>query len=494
MNQRILRLVRNYAVPAKKNAPKLTGGLQPLQGIQLKKQYIPRPNQRVTYEHQPPPSPSELKAEKVIRKRRNPWLRFIPSLVVIGGTVWLLFSYNYFFVEDEDLEFLNPSEFKKYTITFKQQIDEDHYLIELTRKNRSKILNSMKLKMTSMWNGHRLWSVEIKQPDISIVRKYTPLPLYVASNNSEEPFIKIINSEGEEGKMMLYIKTYPEGEMARWISQTPLYSDLELRGPFVDYEFPFHPLDKATDRPQLRNVLSKLPPDSELPEDMPSPDNYNFFGAGTGISPFLQCLYSPNPPKGKVNLFHSANTEEEIPKVFSSLNYFLQKTSRLNYYRFIRDKGEMITDVPASVVSNYRGYKDLKFVKEYEEKKLLKQKMEQLKSGNSTDDNSSTAAAESQVKLAQLQDSEKQRVEPSLAKSKSTSYFDNALQLLLFKRESNDNSPSPASLSLVCGPEGYISYISGTPDFNNPENIDAGEVSGLLGKKGWTKENVKRLQ
>lgn len=90
-----------------------------------------------------------------------------------------------------------------------------------------------------------IWNVHFKQPQLQIIRAYTPLP----------PTTKI--KDGKE-ELRFLIRHDPHGEVSSYLHRLPLGSAIELRGPNVEY----------TLAPDIRQVV--------------------FFAGGTGIAPAIQ--------------------------------------------------------------------------------------------------------------------------------------------------------------------------------------------------------------
>lgn len=216
------------------------------------------------------------------------------KFAVFGGSIISIYA----FIQLKDKtpkDYLNPDEFIPFIITNKADIDDDHYFIELTPK-----YNIWKSKDVEIWNGLKLWSVEVKQPQIMVVRRYTPLPL-----KFENAEIKIQDeNDYKDGKLMFYIKKYNQGEVARWIYKKSIGSELELRGPYVEFEFP---AENSIERSMINDDLAKIKPDKFIHS------NIIFFAGGTGIAPILQSTLSKNPFKGFVEIFYSTKTQSEIP-------------------------------------------------------------------------------------------------------------------------------------------------------------------------------------
>lgn len=66
-------------------------------------------------------------------------------------------------------------------------------------------------------------------------------------------------------------------------------------------------------------------------------------------------------------------------------------------------------------------------------------------------------------------------------------YFETALDQAI---KTSKIPKKPASLAIVCGPEGYIDYVAGPKDLVRNEQ---GKIGGLLGEKNWDNSNVYKL-
>ena len=101
-----------------------------------------------------------------------------------------------------------------------------------------------------------IWSVEIKQPQLQIARKYTPIPLSKVARESFGP-----------GALQFLIRREIHGEVSGWLHKLPIGSEIEIRGPRGQYA---------------------------LPDDA---DGVLFIAAGTGIAPALQLAHSLSESK-----------------------------------------------------------------------------------------------------------------------------------------------------------------------------------------------------
>lgn len=461
--------------------------------------YDPSKNREETsYEFHAPKNPKERYREKMKERARgkSKLRKLLPSLIAASVFLWGVYTYDYFTREkdktrDTDNALLKPSKFLPYVVSFKYKIDDDHYLIELTRKNRARKL----LHTSHLFNGSRIWSIEIAKPDINIVRNYTPLPLFVAGVDpiTHEPHLRLVSTAEQEGRFILIVKRYPDGEFSRWLTGMKLLDEVQVRGPVQEFKFRPHPLDRYPVRPQMANTLEKTLPDHIYPENVPKPENYAFFCAGTGVMPLLQVLYSPNPPKGFIDAYVSLHKQADLLKEIRTLNFFTEKCGRTRFHYFIGEDGQHIQakDIRKPTLPNFTGTKDLQVSEEVYRYKLMQQKKEEVRKQMEGKENQTTAQAAMEKLSGIIPTATKESPEdiPKIDFSKLKPK--NAFQQFKFFKKGNDD-PIP-SFAFVCGPDGYVSFVSGKPDLNNTETIDKGPVGGLLKEKGWTDANVKRL-
>lgn len=95
-----------------------------------------------------------------------------------------------------------------------------------------------------------IWNVQFKQPQLQIVRAYTPLPPIEDEPDDASPLRFLIRKD-EKG-----------GEMSSYLHRLPIGAAIELRGPHVEYAIPEH----------VKNVV--------------------FIAGGTGIAPALQVAHT----------------------------------------------------------------------------------------------------------------------------------------------------------------------------------------------------------
>ncbi|KAF5869046.1 putative cytochrome c mitochondrial import factor protein [Botrytis fragariae] len=142
--------------------------------------------------------------------------------------------------------------FTKFSIVAEETVSSTSKLLTIKPKKSTK-----SDPYASYWEKG-LWSVEFKQPLLQIARSYTPLPHDENATNSELRFL---------------IRKEPNGEMSNYLFRLQANSEIELRGPHVEFDLP-------------ENVSEVV-----------------FLAGGTGIAPAMQVahtLLEVRKPEGKL--------------------------------------------------------------------------------------------------------------------------------------------------------------------------------------------------
>lgn len=455
------------------------------------KVYVPKLRyERKSYEM--PGMPNEDDFTKFSNKVQKPktvtrWSRYLPKVMALAFILWGGYTVKVWYFPAEkgadSKELLDPERFHPFIVTYNKKIDDDHYLLEVTPKFKNwQFSYYANYEGKTIWNGDRLWSVEIMQPQIQIVRSYTPLPLYFMKSErtrsgEEEPLLRVIDNDREDydkgGVMTFYIKRYDDGEMSRYLTSRKVGDIIDIRGPYTEYKFPYHPLKKYHQRPLFRDLPSKVEAESLLPSikkehDLPEFDNLTYYGAGTGIAPILQSLFSRNPYRGFVNIHYSARKPSEF-EPFARYLFFLEKLDRVKlhtHYDSAPKTALKQNDIPKPFEPHYTSSSKLE--KQFADKKELLEE-DKLK-----------------LRMAIMRDSEND-VSSAVKETERAVRYENAIQQAQVTMK---KPKDPSSLALVCGPDGYVDCVAGA---KNLETNEQGEIRGLLGKKGWDNSNVYKL-
>lgn len=455
------------------------------------KPYIPKlKHERLTYDYPGLPNEDDFTKHSNTAMKPKPvtrWTRHVPKILTVLVVLWGAYTVKVWYFQPEkgsdSKELLDPVEFHKFVITHKQQIDDNHYLIEVRPKFKNwQYSYYAHYEDKSIWNGDKIWSVEIKQPQIMVVRSYTPLPLYFMKSERTrsgeiDPLLRVIDNDIEDydkgGVMTFYIKKYDDGEISRYIVNKNVGDELDIRGPHIEFKFPYHPLKPLHQRPMFRDLPSKVESESLLEvvqkeHDIPEFDNLDFFTAGTGIAPALQVLFSRNPYRGFVNVHYSAQTEDEM-KPLKRFLFFLEKLDRVKFIEHIDSSPKTVLkkkDVLAPQPQNYISPMRLEEAEQKKPEGLTPEEAYKLRLSIMED--------ESPKKPEAKEDDRAPRYKSALHQAQATS---------------KQKKPA-AALAIVCGPEGYIDYVAGAKHLARNEQ---GPVKGLLGEKGWDNTNVHKL-
>lgn len=418
--------------------------------VQAAKPYVPQVlHKRTLYEFPPPEPPRPQKPIQLRRLQRH----FKAILLGLGGAYCVYLAW-YWTKYDPEERILGRNHFTPFTVTYKQQVDKDHWLIELTPKPSQLVTDSARLH-PMIFDGSRVVLVEVKQPDIMVLRRYTPLPVFFFKDweRPEIPAVmKLVDEHDTLGVLTLYVKQYDQGEVGRWLCSRPLHSVVELCGPHVELWLPKHPVDRYLKRPQMQYIPSKVEADGDfakvVPQDkwllLPVYDNLAFYVAGTGIAPALQVLLLPNPYRGFVDIHYSLRLQSEVP--VPRFMAFLQFLDRVKWHYYEGEQGVRLTktDSPGARMFDPNRPQALATVPRWETEHPLHTPL--------------LALAEAQAALTRPQ-----------AKRKPL-------------------------LAVVCGPEGYVAAVAGPRHEHEPDPVDRqGPLGGMLKTAGWELDAVHKL-
>ena len=131
--------------------------------------------------------------------------------------------------------------FATYILTAKEPISSTASIFHLKPKEPS---HSYGANQEAWRRG--IWNVQFVQPQLQIVRAYTPLP-------------PLDEKSGKDiGELRFLIRHDPHGEVSSYLHRLPPGAEIQTRGPYLEYEI----------APDARQVI--------------------FFAGGTGIAPALQ--------------------------------------------------------------------------------------------------------------------------------------------------------------------------------------------------------------
>lgn len=144
-----------------------------------------------------------------------------------------------------------------------------------------------------------VWSVEVKQPELMVSRRYTPLPCLErivlpelgAGMLKESSMLVEGEGQGEDGgekggELRLLIKFEPEGEVSRWLFGLPVGSTVWFRGPRWEWEYPWYGQASKPDESEGRGET--IVKGGKVQEEEGVDRAIIFLAGGTGVAPALQ--------------------------------------------------------------------------------------------------------------------------------------------------------------------------------------------------------------
>ena len=142
---------------------------------------------------------------------------------MVGGVLLGGFMY-YFTSSSSPTATLNDTTFVPYRITSREAISPTSFVLTISPNQTLQQESPPYLHPDdpSTWR-YPLWSVEFKQPEVQISRRYTPLP----PRDGDDP---------RDGTLRFYIRTVGGGEMSNYLGRLREGQDAWLRGPHRGFD------------------------------------------------------------------------------------------------------------------------------------------------------------------------------------------------------------------------------------------------------------------
>ncbi|KAL8638219.1 MAG: hypothetical protein Q9228_004609 [Teloschistes exilis] len=155
--------------------------------------------------------------------------------------------------------------FEQYEVVKRKRLSATSTLLTIQpttfgpRANKSR-LNSQRIAELS---EKGIWSVQVKHPLLTIARLYTPLPPLLTEPVRPAWIDKSgkVPADPEEDQLRFLVRGNPDGELSKYLSRLQPGAQLELRGPYQEFEVPG----------EVRQIV--------------------FLAGGTGIAPALQVAH-----------------------------------------------------------------------------------------------------------------------------------------------------------------------------------------------------------
>ena len=190
----------------------------------------------------------------LLGSRSRKWLFRLPISVIIlspslCGGAYLVARW----MSQDSEKQIDFTVFHPFEIVSKQSVSSTCSIFTL--KSQSRTCPYHELYRDAWKKG--VWSVQIKQPQLQIVRSYTPLPPPPDGLNDEDG-----DSSSTITELRFLIRREPHGEVSEYLHNLPVGAVVHIRGLDVEYE---------------------------IPSDI---DGVLFIAGGTGIAPSLQIAHS----------------------------------------------------------------------------------------------------------------------------------------------------------------------------------------------------------
>jgi Oxidoreductase FAD-binding domain len=263
-----------------------------------------------------------------------------------------------------------------------------------------------------------IWNVHFKQPQLQIIRPYTPLPSPDAV------------SVEDAGRLRFLIRNDMYGEVSSYLHRLPIGSQIELRGPNLEYEI----------SPEVKQVV--------------------FFAGGTGIAPALQVAYALFGSKGygkdsKLHILWANRKREDCVGGHSDES----PAGPMSMQSKISSVFSASRSPPKMVSSDYQG----PIVKE----------LEQLKE-----------RYPGQVTVEYFVNEENTWIDSDAVFKALSRFDDNDFSL-------GSSSPQEQRQILISGPSGFISYLSGPKEWRGGKEQQGGISKILAHAISMNPHNVK---
>ena len=190
-----------------------------------------------TYASEAPSKPQRILRDGRQPLRLKPWQRNF----IIGACLGSIYFTTYRYYNEKKLQ----DAFVAYKLVKKEPVSSTASIFELEPLEKTQDFQ----KYQNAWRKG-IWNVHFKQPQIQIVRAYTPLPPKASIGGNDEEHLRFL------------IRRDPHGEVSSYLHGLPIGSSIELRGPNLEYEL----------APDVKQVV--------------------FFAGGTGIAPALQVAHA----------------------------------------------------------------------------------------------------------------------------------------------------------------------------------------------------------
>ncbi|KAJ2074977.1 hypothetical protein GGH13_000940 [Coemansia sp. S155-1] len=213
-------------------------------------------------------------------KERPPGTYMIWAMEAIGATMAFLYYLHLHtdLLKPEVKERLNPERYTPFTLIEKESLTPDTVRFRF-RVNRPRFDDELE-KLVDNIIAQGAWAMDIKDHMVQTYRTYTPVGFFMSNVVDEE-------SGSREGFLEFVVKRYPRGSLSRFLHDTRVGDQVEMRGPMLVW--PYYAA-------KYRHLY--------------------MIAGGTGVAPMYQLidriLNDPEDSDTRISLLYGSQTEPDI--------------------------------------------------------------------------------------------------------------------------------------------------------------------------------------
>ncbi|KAJ1961384.1 hypothetical protein GGI12_003279 [Dipsacomyces acuminosporus] len=260
-------------------------------------------------------------------KRRPPGTYAIWAMEAVGATCALVYYLHLYtdLLKPGVKERLDPNKYGPFTLIEKEALTPDTTRFRF-RINRPRFDSGEQEKLVDSIMSAGSWAMDVKDHMVQTYRTYTPVDYHLSEAVDEE-------TGSRTGYLDLVVKRYPRGSLSRFLHDTRVGDQVEMRGPILTW-------------PYKRGTY----------------DHIYMVAGGTGIAPMYQVitriLDSPDDTNTKISLLYGSQSERDIIYA-QQLNKLAQEHKDRLDIEYLVDSG------PATASVSAVGHPSLKTLSEF---------------------------------------------------------------------------------------------------------------------------------
>ncbi|KAJ2522146.1 hypothetical protein GGI11_001812 [Coemansia sp. RSA 2049] len=176
------------------------------------------------------PAESDQRPENGGKKERPPGTYAIWAMEAVGATAAFVYYLHLYtdLLKPEVKERLTPEKYTPLTLVAKERLTHDTARFRF-RVNRPRFDGDQE-KLVDSVVEQGVWAVDVKDHAVQTFRTYTPVAYHVSESVDED-------TGARHGHMDLVVKRYPSGSVSRFLHDTRVGDQVEMRGPILSWPF-----------------------------------------------------------------------------------------------------------------------------------------------------------------------------------------------------------------------------------------------------------------